>query len=195
MEAEGAFVTTSAMNVPNVLTVARICLAPVLAVLLLERDQAVAAAIVFAAAMATDALDGHLARSRSLITNFGKLMDPIADKLLVGAAFVCLAATDRLEPWVVGVILFREAAVTGLRMAARREGIIIAANSLGKAKTMIQTVTVLVLVLVPDPYAAWVQGLVSVTLAITIASGVAYGLPFVRRPEPMDETVPAARPG
>lgn len=187
--------TTSAMNVPNVLTVARICLAPILAVLLLEGGQAVAAAIVFAVAMATDALDGYLARSRSLVTNFGKLMDPIADKLLVGTAFICLAATDRLEPWVVGVILFREAAVTGLRMAARREGVIIAANSLGKAKTMIQTIAVLVIVLVPDPYVAWVQGLVSVTLAITIASGVAYALPFVRRPEAMDETVPAARPG
>ena len=186
---------TRSLNVPNVLTVARICLAPVLAVLLLERDQAAAAAIVFAVAMATDALDGYLARSRSLITNFGKLMDPIADKLLVGTAFICLAAADRIEPWVVGVILFREAAVTGLRMAARRDGTIIAASSLGKAKTMIQTVAVLVLVLVADPFDAWVQGLVSVTLAITIASGVAYALPFLeRRRDAIEETVPAASP-
>jgi CDP-diacylglycerol---glycerol-3-phosphate 3-phosphatidyltransferase len=194
MAAEGARMTRS-LNVPNVLTVARICLAPVLALLLLERDQAAAAAIVFAVAMATDALDGYLARSRSLITNFGKLMDPIADKLLVGTAFICLAAADRIEPWVVGVILFREAAVTGLRMAARRDGTIIAANSLGKAKTMIQTLAVLVLILAADPYDAWAQGLVSVTLAITIASGVTYALPFLeRRRGTMEETVPAASP-
>jgi CDP-diacylglycerol---glycerol-3-phosphate 3-phosphatidyltransferase len=184
------------MNIPNALTIARVCLAPVLALLLLERDQAAAAAIVFAAAMATDALDGHLARSRSLITNFGKLMDPIADKLIVGAAFVCLAITDRVEPWIVAVILFREAAVTGLRMAAaRREGTVIAANSLGKAKTAIQTVAILVLVVAADPYDAWVQAIVSATLAITVASGAVYALPFLPgRRDAIDEPVPSVTP-
>jgi CDP-diacylglycerol---glycerol-3-phosphate 3-phosphatidyltransferase len=182
-------------NLPNVLTIARICLAPVLVVLLLERDQAIAAASVFALAMLTDALDGRIARSRSLESNFGKLMDPIADKLLVGAAFVCLAATDRLEPWVVVLILFREAMVTGLRLLAKRDGVVIAANSLGKAKTALQTVAVLVLVLAADPYDAWVQLIVLATLTITIASGLAYLLPYVaHRRGTVDETVPAAAP-
>jgi CDP-diacylglycerol--glycerol-3-phosphate 3-phosphatidyltransferase len=183
------------LNLPNVLTIARICLVPFLVVLLLERDQAVAAAAVFAVAMVTDALDGRIARSRSLVTNFGKLMDPIADKLVVGAAFVCLAATDRVEDWVVAVILSREAMVTALRFLAKRDGVVIAANSLGKAKTALQTVAVLVLVLAADPYDAWVQLIVSGTLAITIASGFAYLLPYVaHRRSPVKETVPAPAP-
>jgi CDP-diacylglycerol--glycerol-3-phosphate 3-phosphatidyltransferase len=182
-------------NLPNVLTISRICLVPVLVVLLLQQDEAIAAAAVFSIGMLTDALDGRIARSRELITNFGKLMDPIADKLLVGSAFVCLALTDRVEAWVVAVILSREAMVTGLRLLAKRDGIVIAANSLGKAKTVIQTVAVLVLVLAVDPYAAWVQLIVSTTLTITIASGLAYLVPYVlRRRSPVDETVPAPAP-
>ena len=183
------------LNLPNVLTISRICLVPVLVVLLMERDQAIAAAAVFSVAMVTDALDGRIARSRSLVTTFGKLMDPIADKLVVGAAFVCLALTDRVEDWVVALILFREAFVTGLRFLAKRDGLVIAANSLGKAKTALQTVAVLVLVLAADPYDAWVQLLVSATLMITVASGLAYLMPYVahRRAE-VDESVPAPAP-
>jgi CDP-diacylglycerol--glycerol-3-phosphate 3-phosphatidyltransferase len=145
--------------------------------------------------MLTDALDGRIARSRELVSNFGKLMDPIADKLLVGAAFVCLALTDRVEPWVVAVILFREALVTGLRLAAKRDGLVIEANTLGKAKTALQTVAVLVLVLAADPFAAWAQLIVSATLMITIASGMAYLVPYVaHRRAGVDETVPAPAP-
>ena len=183
------------LNLPNVLTIARICLVPVLVVLMLERDEAVAAAAVFAVGMLTDALDGRIARSRSLITNFGKLMDPIADKLLVGSAFVCLAATGRVEAWVVAVILSREAIVTGLRFLAKRDGVVIAANSLGKAKTALQTVAILVIVLAADPYDAWVQLIVSATLMITVVSGLAYLIPYVaHRRSPVDETVPAPLP-
>ena len=182
-------------NLPNALTVSRICMVPVLVVLLLERDQPVAAAAVFSVGMLTDALDGRIARSRSLVSTFGKLMDPIADKLLVGAAFVCLALTDRVEEWVVVLILFREAMVTALRFLAKRDGLVIAANSLGKAKTALQTVAVLVLVLAADPYDAWVQLIVSATLMITIASGLAYLVPYVaHRRSSVDETVPAPAP-
>jgi CDP-diacylglycerol--glycerol-3-phosphate 3-phosphatidyltransferase len=182
-------------NLPNVLTMARICLVPFLVLLLLERDEAIAAAAVFSIGMLTDALDGRIARSRSLITNFGKLMDPIADKLLVGAAFVCLAAIDRVEDWVVVVILAREALVTGMRFLAKRDGVVIAANNLGKAKTVLQTAAVLVLVLATDPYDAWVQGIVAATVTITIASGLAYVLPYVaHRRAPVDPTVPAPAP-
>ena len=183
------------LNLPNVLTISRICLVPVLVLLLLERDEAIAAAAVFSVGMLTDALDGRIARSRSLITNFGKLMDPIADKLLVGAAFVCLAAIDRVEDWVVAVILAREAIVTGMRLLAKRDGVVIAANNLGKAKTVLQTIAVLVLVLATDPYDAWVQGIVAATVMITIASGLAYVLPYVaHRRAPVDRTVPAPAP-
>lgn len=186
---------TSTLNLPNALTLSRICLIPVLAVLLLERDAAAPAAAVFVAGMATDVLDGHIARSRSLITTFGKLMDPLADKLLVGAAFVCLAATDRVEPWVVAVILGREAAVTGLRILAKRDGIVISANRLGKAKTALQTVAILVLVVAADPTAAWVELIVAATVAITLASGLVYVLLFAgghRRPA-LAEASPTTR--
>ena len=161
------------VNLPNCLTVARMCLTPAL-VILLSGDAWGAALGVFIVAMATDALDGYLARSRGLITDFGKLMDPIADKLLIGAAFVCLAAIDRIDPWAVGVILFREVAVSGIRFAAKRQGMIISANRMGKAKTVVQTIAIVVLIAVGDPSAAWVQALVGVTVGITVVSGLVY---------------------
>src|SRR3954454_924158 len=102
------------LNVPNVLTVIRILLVPVLIVALLEKtgDGDLLAAIVFAAASLTDAIDGYLARSRNWITTFGKLMDPIADKLLVVAALVSLVSLGRLPAWVAMVIIARELVVT-----------------------------------------------------------------------------------
>lgn len=161
------------MNLPNLLTVARMMLTPLL-VVLLDQDAWSAALAVFAAAMATDALDGYLARSRGLVTDFGKLMDPVADKLLIGAAFVCLAAIDRIDPFLVAVILAREAAVSGLRIAAGRQGVIISANRLGKAKTALQTAAIAVLIVVGDPSAAWVQAVVAATVTITVVSGFVY---------------------
>jgi CDP-diacylglycerol---glycerol-3-phosphate 3-phosphatidyltransferase len=166
-----------AVNLPNCLTVGRMCLTPALVILLV--GEAWGAALgVFMAAMATDALDGYLARSRGIVTDFGKLMDPIADKLLIGAAFVCLAAIDRIDPWAVAVILAREAAVSGIRLAARRQGVVISANRLGKAKTVVQSVAIVVLIAVADPQAAWVQALVGVTVGITVVSGLAYAVSY-----------------
>ncbi|MGI9021135.1 MAG: CDP-diacylglycerol--glycerol-3-phosphate 3-phosphatidyltransferase [Solirubrobacterales bacterium] len=165
------------VNLPNCLTVGRMCLTPAL-VILLSGDAWGAALGVFVAAMATDALDGYLARSRGLVTDFGRLMDPIADKLLIGAAFVCLAAIERIDPWAVAVILTREAAVSGIRLAARRHGLVISANRLGKAKTAVQTVTIVVLIVVGDPGAAWIQALVGATVAITVISGLAYAVNY-----------------
>ena len=179
------------MNVANLLTICRMLLTPLLVVLL---DQAAwgPALVVFATAMATDALDGYLARSRGLVTDFGKVMDPVADKLLIGSALVCLAAIDRVDAWVVAVILAREAAVSGLRIAAGRQGMIISANRLGKAKTAMQTAAILALIVVGDPGAAWVQALVGATVAITVISGAVYAANFfaTRRP-PASRTVPA----
>ena len=104
------------LNVPNVLTVVRILLVPVLVVALLEKTGGgdLLAAIVFAVASLTDAIDGYLARSRNWVTTFGKLMDPIADKLLIVAALIALVSLGRLEAWVAMVIIAREFAVTVL---------------------------------------------------------------------------------
>lgn len=185
-------------NLPNALTVARMFLTPAL-VILLAAGAWGAALGVFVAAMATDVLDGYLARSRGLVTDFGRLMDPIADKLLIGAAFVCLAAIDRIDPWAVAVILSREAAVSGLRMAARRQGLVISANWLGKAKTAVQTVAIVVLIVATNPDPAWVQALIGVTVAITVVSGLAYAVSYFgrrRAPAPREvASIPASPAG
>src|ERR1700716_201543 len=108
------------LNVPNVLTVVRILLVPVLVVALLKKTGGgdLLAAIVFAVASLTDAIDGDPARSRNSVTTFGKLMDPIADKLLIVAALIALVSLNRLDAWVAMVIIAREFAVTVLRVAA-----------------------------------------------------------------------------
>ena len=106
------------------------------------------AAIVFAAASATDFVDGYLARSRNSVTNFGKLMDPLADKLLVVAALISLVSLHRLAAWVAMVIITRELAVTVLRMGASQAGVVIAASMSGKVKTCLQIATILVIIAV-----------------------------------------------
>src|ERR1700733_3648050 len=147
------------LNVPNVLTVIRILLVPVLIVALLEKTGGgdLLAAIVFAVASATDAVDGYLARSRNSVTTFGKLMDPIADKLLIIAALVALVSLDRLQAWVAMVIIAREFAVTVLRVAAgTQQGVIISASWLGKIKTATQVLMVMLLIAF-DPRPWWVS--------------------------------------
>ena len=112
------------VNVPNVLTLVRIVAVPVLVVALLDEtpDGDVIAAIVFALAALTDGLDGYIARRRKQVTTFGKLMDPLADKLLVIAALISLVSLDRLAAWIAMVIIARELAVTGLRSLAAERG-------------------------------------------------------------------------
>jgi CDP-diacylglycerol--glycerol-3-phosphate 3-phosphatidyltransferase len=172
------------LNVPNALTLARVVLVAPMVLLLLDGEHAAAAACLFGLGAFSDVLDGYIARSRGLVTTFGKLMDPVADKLLIGGAFVSLAAAGRLAAWVVVVILAREVAVTALRALAGRRGIVISANNLGKAKTALQTVTIVALIVASDPGAAWVDGLVLSTVAITLASGLSYFLPFIGGREP-----------
>src|SRR3954451_12255840 len=112
------------LNVPNALTVVRILLVPVLVVVLLQATPHASwvAAAVCAVAALTDSLDGYLARSRRSVTTFGKVMDPIADKLLIAAALISLVSLNRVEPWVAMVIIAREFAVSGLRVAAGAQG-------------------------------------------------------------------------
>lgn len=166
------------MNVPNALTLARVVLVAPTVVLLLG-EQAAAAACVFGIGALSDVLDGYIARSRGLVTTFGKLMDPVADKLLIGGALISLAATSRVAVWVVVVILAREAAVTALRATAGRRGTVIAANNLGKAKTTLQIVTIVALIVAANPAAAWVDAFVLATVAITVASGASYFASFM----------------
>ena len=112
------------INLPNVLTVLRILAVPVIVVALLEEtpDGDILAAVVFALAAVTDGLDGYIARRREAVTTFGKLMDPLADKLLIVAALVTLVSLGRLAAWVAMVIIARELAVTGLRSVAAEQG-------------------------------------------------------------------------
>jgi CDP-diacylglycerol--glycerol-3-phosphate 3-phosphatidyltransferase len=163
------------LNLPNVLTLARILLVPVLVVALLDETSNgdVLAAVVFALASVTDFVDGWLARSRGAITSFGKLMDPIADKLLILAALMALVSLDRLDAWVATVIIAREFAVTATRMVATQQGVVIAANWWGKVKTMVQVACVFFLIAVTGS-PAWLDALVYSTVAITIVSGIDY---------------------
>ncbi len=164
------------LNVPNVLTVVRILLVPVLIVALLDKTGSgdLLAAIVFAVASLTDAIDGYLARSRNWVTTFGKLMDPIADKLLIVAALISLVSLNRLEAWVAMVIIAREFAVTVLRVAAgAQQGVVISASPLGKLKTAMQVAMVMVLIAVHGR-PLWVSLLVYATVVVTVLSGADY---------------------
>src|SRR5436305_685390 len=171
------------LNVPNVLTVVRILLVPVLIVALLEKTGGgdLLAAIVFATASLTDAIDGYLARSRNWVTTFGKLMDPIADKLLIVAALIALVSLARLEAGVAMVIIAREFAVTVLRVAVgTQEGVVIPASLLGKLKTAVQVAMVMVLIAVHGR-PLWVSLLVYATVVITVLSGADYFFGLRRR--------------
>jgi CDP-diacylglycerol--glycerol-3-phosphate 3-phosphatidyltransferase len=173
------------LNVPNVLTVVRILLVPVLVVALLVNTAhgSWVAAVVFAVAAFTDGLDGYIARSRQSVTTFGKVMDPVADKLLIAAALISLVSLDRVAAWVAMVIIAREFAVSGLRIAAAQQGVVIPASLLGKLKTIIQVAAVLALIAVHDTSVAWVEVLVYAAVLVTVVSGADYFLNVRRRLE------------
>lgn len=179
------------VNVPNALTLGRIGLVPVLTAMLLtgEPGPLWAAAALFAVLAATDFADGYLARSRDLVTTFGRIMDPVADKLLVGAALVSLVVVDRLALWLAVVVVVREVAVTALRWLASTRGIVIASSPIGKAKTGGQMLAIVALMLAPDPSATWVALLLAAVAAVTVASGVDYFAGYIRavarRPRPV----------
>jgi CDP-diacylglycerol---glycerol-3-phosphate 3-phosphatidyltransferase len=169
------------LNLPNTLTVIRILLVPVVVVALLDETpngDAIAAG-VFALAAFTDGLDGYIARSRDAVTTFGKLMDPIADKLLIAAALIALVSLDRLAAWIAMVIIAREFAVTGLRLVAVEQGVVIQASWLGKVKTMLQVAAIICLIAV-DPAPLGVDLLVYAAVAATVISGVDYFFGFKR---------------
>jgi CDP-diacylglycerol---glycerol-3-phosphate 3-phosphatidyltransferase len=162
-------------NLPNVLTVLRILLVPVVVVSLLGNSPAgdVLAVVVFALASLTDFLDGYLARARDNVTAFGKLMDPLADKLLIVAALLSLVSLHRLAAWVAMVIIARELAVTILRAGATHARAVIGASTLGKLKTGMQIVTVLAVIVVHGQPLS-VSLLIYLTVIVTVISGLDY---------------------
>ncbi len=170
------------LNLPNVLTVLRILLVPVLVVALLGNtpEGDVLAAVVFALASLTDFADGYLARTRGSVTTFGKLMDPLADKLLIIAALLSLVSLGRLPAWVAMVIIARELAVTVLRLGATQAGVVMPASTFGKVKTCLQIAAVLALIAVPgEPL--WVSLLLYATVVVTVLSGLDFFFGLRRR--------------
>lgn len=137
------------LNVPNLITVTRILLIPVFVALFAtpDPDRSIMAAIVFVTAAVTDLLDGYLARRSGQVTKLGKLLDPIADKLLVLSALILLVNIDRVSALVAILILAREVAVTGVRAIAASEGLIIQAETTGKYKMALQVVAISLLIL------------------------------------------------
>lgn len=182
------------LNLPNALTLLRILAVPVVVVALVGESpngDALAAG-VFALAALTDGLDGYFARSRDSVTTFGKLMDPLADKLLITGALLSLVSLDRLAPWIAMVIIAREIAVTGLRAIAAERGIVISASWLGKLKTVLQIAAVIALI-AADPSPIWVDILVYLALAVTVLSGADYFFGLRKRIEELERERAAAK--
>ncbi|MBU5673008.1 CDP-diacylglycerol--glycerol-3-phosphate 3-phosphatidyltransferase [Paenibacillus brevis] len=184
------------MNLPNRITLARIFMIPLMLVfLLVDIDTAwwsfaieigdyslplnqLIAALIFIIAASTDGIDGYIARKHNLVTNLGKLLDPLADKLLVASVLIALTAMGKCDAWISIVIIAREFAVTGLREVALLEGSVIAASNWGKAKTITQIVAISALLLNNFPF-VWLNipfDVILIWLAalITIYSGIDY---------------------
>lgn len=169
------------MNTPNKLTVARMIIVPFLVVFLLSglggNANRYISLILFVVASITDWFDGHLARKNNLVTNFGKFMDPLADKLLVCSAMICMIELNRLPAWVVIIIIGREFIISGFRLIAAENGIVIAANYWGKFKTVSQMIMIILLILHFDTIPAFVileQIFIWISLALTVISLMTY---------------------
>ena len=181
------------MNLPNKLTVARLILTGVFVVCFYIpwAHAMTAALLVFSVASFTDYLDGKIARSRNIVTNFGKLFDPLADKVLIAAAFILLVERTEMKAWIAIAILGREFFVTGIRLIAVQKGVVLAAEKLGKHKMLWQILTVLYFLLSaasaetlfgalrpwlePSPAHWWVGAtIVAIATTLTVVSGVSY---------------------
>ena len=171
------------MNLPNKLATLRIILViPFVMVLTLalkaensafEITMRILATIIFAAASITDYYDGKIARKYNLVTNLGKLLDPLADKILVISALVTLTKFDEISLWFVLIIIFRELLITGLRSIVAAEGVVIAAGNLGKWKTFVQMVVLVIIILFPLSFKIN-NILLLITVILTVVSGAEY---------------------
>lgn len=175
------------LNVPNALTLARLLIVPIFGYLVLGVEQTETAqwagAILFLVAAITDLVDGAWARKYGLVTNFGKIADPIADKALIGTALIALSITGEIAWWVTGVILFREVAITIMRFWVINHGVIPASRG-GKIKTVSQIVAIVAFLI---PTSGWMdlvaQMSLGVALALTVVTGIDYALKVKSSPD------------
>jgi CDP-diacylglycerol--glycerol-3-phosphate 3-phosphatidyltransferase len=177
------------VNLPTYLTLGRICLVPLVVVFLISTESlhAVVAAILFGAAAVTDWLDGMLARRRRQVTTLGKLLDPVADKLLVAAALISLVQVGRVDAWIVVLIVGRELAVTGLRGVSATQGLVMGSSDIAKYKTAFQYLAITLLILektVPTgleaEYVYLSRGMLWAAMILTVVSGIEYFVRFYR---------------
>jgi CDP-diacylglycerol--glycerol-3-phosphate 3-phosphatidyltransferase len=164
------------MNLPNKLTLFRVIIIPFFVYFLMYTSLKYVALALFIIASLTDLLDGKIARKYNLVTNFGKFMDPLADKLLVCSALICFVEIGLLPSWMVIIIISREFIISGFRLLAVEQGIVIAANYLGKIKTTCQMIMILLLI-AQLPFAVFdvlEQIFIWVSLIMTVVSLVSY---------------------
>lgn len=167
------------MNLPNKLTILRVCMIPFFVLFLLNDNipyNNIIAVVIFAVACITDALDGHIARKYNLISNFGKFMDPLADKLLVCSGFICFVEMGLMPSWIVILIISREFIISGFRLIAVDNGVVIAASVWGKFKTIVQMIMSILLILNFDypVFNVLEQVFIYAALILTIISLVDY---------------------
>ncbi len=164
------------MNLPNKLTMLRIILVPVFVACMLIPfpNNNWVALLIFIIASLTDLADGKIARKYNLVTNFGKFMDPLADKLLVTSALICLVGLGKIASWIVIIIVAREFAISGFRLLAANDNIVIAANYWGKFKTTFQMIAIVLLIMDVPQLQILTTLMVYVALALTIISLVTY---------------------
>ena len=169
------------MNLPNKLTVMRVILIPFFVAALLydngsSQTMRVVANVIFIVASLTDLFDGKIARKYNLVTNFGKFMDPLADKLLVCSALICLIELGQLPAWMVIIIVSREFIISGFRLIAAEQGIVIAASYWGKFKTTFQMIMIILLILdLNYPFSGVVNMVVTyIALILTVVSLIDY---------------------
>ena len=171
------------MNLPNKLTILRVLMIPFFVLfMLLDPDSMTyryIALAIFIVASLTDTLDGYIARKYHLVTNFGIFMDPLADKLLVSAAMICMVETAQLPAWVVIVIISREFIISGFRLVASDNGVVIAASYWGKVKTVVQMLMIILLIL-NLPY-LWYQILCVVFIWLAVILTVVSLVDYLRK--------------
>jgi len=171
------------MTLPNKLSMVRIFLVPIIVTLILTNFSMRLALCIFLLAALTDWLDGYIARKSKQITTLGKLLDPMADKLLICSALISLVEIARAPAWIVVIIVCREIAITGLRSVAASKGAVIAASKLGKYKTISEILAVSFLILNEPPMNKFFFGeiLLWIAMALAIISGIEYVIKFNRQ--------------
>ena len=172
------------MNLPNKLTIIRILMVPVFVLFLLTelggRFNNLITLVLFVTASLTDLLDGYLARKNNLVTNFGKFMDPLADKLLVCSALICFVATKQLPAWMVIVIIAREFIISGFRLIASDEGVVIAASYWGKVKTTVQMIMIIALI-IEFPYAMVIAWAAVILTVVSLADYLVKNIDVIKK--------------